>query len=412
MVREELYFEAGEVDRGLYERIEKEAESGEVGYYRLPDDEAGLCDAIDAWMKRSEFDWVRDIVVVGIGGSSLGTKAIDSLLAHTERRNRRRLRFLENVDPIEQQAITKSLRLEESLFIVISKSGSTIETTSHFKYLLEHFGVSFEDESFKRHFLFITDGGSPLDRFGGEYGLQVFHIPHNVGGRFSVLSAVGLVPLALAGYDIRALLAGAKALKDSFFAGNKDSLLKKATHYAVERERFSINVLFSYGSAFREFNSWYVQLWAESLGKIDASGNRTGLTPVGLIGSVDQHSFLQLIIEGPKNKTVTMIEVDDFGIHPKIPEISLPYLEKTDYINGKGFDTLLNAQCDATMRSIIDQGISVDRLVVDRLDEWHAGYLIFYYEVLTSLTGLLLGVNTYDQPGVELGKRILKAKFS
>ncbi|OQX74075.1 MAG: glucose-6-phosphate isomerase [Campylobacteraceae bacterium 4484_4] len=412
MIRQELFFDTKRPDADLYDRLAREARSGEVGYYRLPEDPQGVCDEIAAYIEKDDIKSCRTIVVVGIGGSSLGTKAIDRLLFHTSNRNKKRLLFLENVDPIEQQSIMKGLKLDESLFIIISKSGSTIETTSHFKYLLEHFNLSFEDERFKRQFVFITDSGSPLDRFGAKYGLKVFHIPHNVGGRFSVLSAVGLLPLALVGYDIKALLSGAKTLKDSFFAKNEDLMVKKAHYYATHAGQYPINVLFSYGSAFEEFNAWYVQLWAESLGKIDKNGERRGLTPVGLIGSVDQHSFLQLIIEGPKNKTVTMIKIEDFETDPKIPDISLPYLEKTDYINGHGFGELLGAQCDATMQSIVDQGVSVDRLVIERLDEKSAGYLIFYYELLTSLTGALLEVNTYDQPGVELGKQILKSKFS
>ncbi len=411
MIKEELFFQTQEAQRELYDLLAQEARSGEVGYYALPDDEVGLCDAIDAW--RSECaERYRNIVVVGIGGSSLGTKAIDTLLAHTPERNDKRLLFLENVDPIAQRTVLEGISFEESLFIVISKSGSTIETTSHFKYLLGHYGVGLDERRFREHFLFITDAGSPLDRFGNDYGVRVFHIPHNVGGRFSVLSAVGLVPLALLGYDIRALLLGAKGLKDSFFAQKEDLLLRKAAYYAAHKEEVPINVLFSYAEAFREFNAWYVQLWAESLGKIDRNGKRTGLTPIGLIGSVDQHSFLQLIVEGPKNKTVTMLKVEEFGLKSEIPDISLPYLEGTDYINTHTFDELLNAQCDATMQSIMEQGVSVDRLSLGRLDAPTVGRLIFYFELLTSLTGALLGVHTYDQPGVEHGKRILKERFS
>ena len=415
MIKRELFFpETAKEDEigGAYDALLAEMESGRVGYYRLP--ESDMLMRIEAFVDDYDFEakGIENVVVIGIGGSSLGSKAVESLLRHTPQRNSRRVLFLENVDPVEMAAQLKDLKFEESFFIMISKSGSTIETTSHVKYLIDRFDAPIESERFRDRFAFITDADSPLDRLGRDIGVPVFHIPHNVGGRFSVLSAVGLLPLTLLGYDTRAMLAGARALKDSFFARKEDMLVAKAHHYATHSRQFPINVLFSYGSAFREFNAWYVQLWGESLGKIDRTGAHVGMTPVGIIGSVDQHSFLQLLIEGPRDKTVTMLKVVDFETPLTIPEVSLPHLEQTDYINGHTFNELLGAQCDATMESIMQQGISVDRIEIGRLDVYNTGYLIFYFELLTSLCGHFLGIDTYNQPGVELGKRILKAKFT
>ncbi len=415
MIKRELCFETQADEMTIaeaYDALFAEMESGKAGYYLLP--ESDMVSRIDAFIDTYDFDarGIRNIVVIGIGGSSLGTRAIDTLLRHTSSRNGRRLVFFENVDPLEISDNLADLRFEESFFIMISKSGSTIETTSHVKFLLAHFEVSIDSERFREHFAFITDADSPLDQFGKDAEVPVFHIPHNVGGRFSVLSAVGLLPLRLLGYDTRALLAGAGALKNSFFERKEDLLVLKAHHYAKHHKEVPINVLFSYGSSFRDFNAWYVQLWGESLGKKRSDGTHVGLTPVGIIGSIDQHSFLQLLIEGPRDKTVTMIKVDDFEKEIEIPDISLPHIEKTDYINGHTFQELLNAQCDATMESIMQQGISVDEIEMGRLDEYNVGYLIMYYELLTSLCGHFLGVNTYDQPGVELGKQILKEKFA
>ena len=415
MIKRELCFETQAEETTIaeaYDALFAEMESGKAGYYLLP--ESDTVSRIDAFIDTYDFDakGIRNIVVIGIGGSSLGTRAIDTLLRHTPSRNARRLVFFENVDPLEIADNLADLRFEESFFIMISKSGSTIETTSHVKFLLAHFEISIDSERFREHFAFITDADSPLDQFGKDIGVPVFHIPHNVGGRFSVLSAVGLLPLQLLGYDTRALLAGAGALKTSFFERKEDLLVLKAHHYAKHHKEVPINVLFSYGSSFRDFNAWYVQLWGESLGKKRFDGVHVGLTPVGIIGSIDQHSFLQLLIEGPRDKTVTMIKVDDFEKEITIPDISLPHIEKTDYINAHTFQELLNAQCDATMESIMQQGISVDKIEMGRLDEYNVGYLIMYYELLTSLCGHFLGVNTYDQPGVELGKQILKEKFA
>lgn len=393
-----------------YSAIIEEADSGDIGYYLLPEDNETL-EQIETFCQEYGFEAIKNVVVIGIGGSSLGTKAIDHMLSHTQNRNDKNLIFMENVDPNEIERNLKHVRFEESFFIMISKSGGTIETTSSVKYIVDKYGVSFESEAFKKHFAVITDPLSPLDLFAKEQGLTSFHLPLNVGGRFSVFTPVGLLPLCILGYDVKKMLEGAWRLKTSFFNKEEDTLVKKAHYYATNQERLPINVLFSYSSSFTYFNDWYVQLWGESLGKLDRDGTRVGLTPIGLVGSIDQHSFLQLIIEGPQNKTVTMIKVEDFENEMTIPDVSIPHLEKTNFINNHSFNTLINAQCDATMQSIKDQDVDVDMLCLPRLDEFNVGELIFYYELLTSLTGYFLNVNTYDQPGVELGKVILKEKF-
>ncbi len=411
MIKTELFFK-DEVNESkitsLYGSIFDEAKSGEIGYYHLPDSNIAQ---IEQFCKSKKPEKIKNIVILGVGGSSLGVKAIDLMLSHTSNRNDKNLIFLENVDPVEITQKSKDLNLHDSLFIVTSKSGSTIETTSILKFLLDKFELSFDDKRFCDHFVFITDENSPLDKWAKDFDITTFYIPQNVGGRFSVLSAVGLLPLGLVGYDIKALLEGAKSLKESFFNQNEDELLKKAIVYTQNAKTIPINVLFSYSSSLKYFNDWLVQLWAESLGKIDYDGERVGLTPVGLVGAIDQHSFLQLIIQGVKNKSVTMIKVKNFQNDLKIPDIKLPNLDKVDFINNHTFNELLNAQCDASMQSIIEQGVRVDLIEIDSLSEQSAGYMIYYYELLTSLCGVLLNINTYDQPGVEQGKVILKEKF-
>ena len=412
MVENKLLFEsqAHEEDiSSLYDAIFNESSSGDVGYYDLPDVNSAL--EIKEYCQSFKDLEIKNIAILGIGGSSLGTKAIDKLLEHGKNRNEIKTIYFENVDPNEIINNFKNLSFEDTLFIVISKSGGTIETTSHLKFILHTFDISLESEEFRKHFVFITDENSPLDKFGSDFGIKRFYIPKNVGGRFSVFSPVGLLPLHILGYDIDKLLEGAKVLKDSFFKKKEDDLCKKAYFYANNHDSIPINILFSYSSSFEYFNDWYVQLWGESLGKINIDGSKVGLTPIGVIGSIDQHSFLQLVIEGSMDKSVTMIKVKDFENNITIPDISLPYLEKNDFINNHTFSELINSQCDATMQSIIEQKIPVDTIELEKLDEMRAGYMIFYYELLTSLVGSLLQVNTYDQPGVELGKVILKKKF-
>lgn len=388
--------------------IKKEKESGRIGYYTLPETSLAIIDelALDSESNTlvSEGN-IKDIVVIGIGGSSLGIKAVDSLLAAKNDRPAK-LHFFENSDPVNISKTLGKLTKESSLFIVISKSGGTIETTSIFKTVIAHFDLDLKGVDNER-VMAITDAGSSLSQFADSYGIKQFNIPDNVGGRFSVLSAVGIVPLTLAGYDTRALLGGAGVFLDRLFAGEEKHLLEKACYYFEHAKDLSINVLFSYANDLENLTKWYVQLWGESLGKIDQSGNSVGMTPIGLIGAVDQHSFLQLVIEGPKDKTVTFINVDDFENDLTIPNISLKHIEKTDFINGRTFNELINAQCDATRQSLVDNGVPTDGITISRIDEENIGAMIIYYELLTSLIGSMLKINTYDQPGVELGKIIL-----
>ena len=169
-------------------------------------------------------------------------------------------------------------------------------------------------------------------------------------------------------------------------------------------------MLFSYDSRLKAFNEWYIQLWAESLGK-RRGYKRMGLTPVGLVGSADQHSFLQLIMDGPKDKSVTFLKVAAKN-EITVPDINLEFLENCDFANNLSVSFIQNSQSTATLQALKSENISVDEITLSRLDEWHAGALIYYYELLTSACGVMLGVNTYDQPGVELGKMLLKKMLS
>ena len=414
LVKQELFFKDdiknSQIDE-LFQRVENELNSDKIGYYHLPNNQSKSLKEIETFINSKDLELIKNIVILGVGGSSLGVKAIETMLTHSKNRNDKRLIFLENVDPIEIEKKSRDLKLSNSLFILTSKSGSTIETTSILKYLFGKFKLSCSDEKIKENFIFITDENSPLDLWAKTLDIKTFHIPKNVGGRFSILSPVGLVPLALLGYEIKEILNGALDLKRSFFAKKEDQILKKAIYLVANEKNYPINVLFSYSSSLRYFNDWFVQLWAESLGKIDKNKKRRGLTPIGLIGSLDQHSFLQLIIEGVKNKIVTMIKIKNFQSNLKIPDIKLPNLSKVDFINNHTFQELINAQCDATKKSIIEQDIDLDLIEIDTLNEQSVGYMIYYYELLTSLCGILLEINTYDQPGVEYGKRILKEKF-
>jgi glucose-6-phosphate isomerase len=382
-----------------FQNIQSEVDN--IGYYNLVHQDISHIQAFDI------SDEIDTIAVIGIGGSSLGAKAIYEFIKPIKPL-KRELIFFESTDPINIQNTLKAIDINKTHFIVISKSGTTIETIAIFKYI-------YSLQSDINYYTFITDSGSKLESFAKNQNANIFLLPPNVGGRFSVLSVVGLLPLSLCGIDIQQLLAGARDISSSFFDNGyiQKSLLNKASFYAKNHARYHINCLFAYSEALSCFTQWYVQLWGESLGKRQKhSAFHVGLTPVGLIGPKDQHSFLQLIMEGTRDKTVTFIKIKDFENDLKIPSITLTSLESMDIINDISFSQLIDMQCDSITQAIESQGdIPLDSITIDKANEYNIGSLIFYYELLTSLVGTLIDVDTYNQPGVELGKVILKQKL-
>lgn len=382
------------------EVVKDEMQSDRVGYYKLPT----LSLQFIEQLKEIDTSTFEQIVIMGIGGSSLGIKAINTILRPITP-NAKEIIFFENSDPLTITENLVKIKKEKACFFLISKSGSTIETTSTFKTIVDYCKIDMDADN--NRIFAITDKDSSLSIFAQHHKFHEFNIPDNVGGRFSVLSAVGVVPLALAGYDMTKLLNGAEGFISRFFDSKENHLLEKAYSFYENSKTQSINVVFSYADRLEDLTKWYVQLWGESLGKIDQNGNRVGLTPIGIIGAVDQHSFLQLVIEGPKDKSLTFINIEDFKNDLLVPDITLYGIEKTNFINNKSFTTLINAQCEATMQSVIQSGVNTDAITLDFISENNIGELIVYFELLTSLLGAMFKVNTYNQPGVELGKQIL-----
>ena len=380
----------------ILDKLKKEVES--IGYYKLPFADTSK---IKEFAKSVD---KKNIVVIGIGGSSLGTSAIYDFL---KRKNSLKpLHFLETTDPIDITGKLNSLNLNDTLFIAISKSGTTVETIAIVKYLSSILELN------RDNFMVISENDTPLMHFAKSNSMNSFEIPKDVGGRFSLFSSVGLLPLATVGVDIDNMLNGAKKIYSSFFNQKKiyDILMEKARFIVENKSRFNINILFSYSSALEGFNKWYVQLWAESLGKININGTRQGLTPIGLIGPVDQHSFLQLIMQGVRDKTVTFIKVADFEEQIIVPK-NTP-IKELNYLEGVSFSKLIDMQADATIEAVDKENdIPYDVITIDRVDEYNIAELIFKYELLVSIIGVFLQIDTYDQPGVESGKLILKSKL-
>mgnify|MGYP003998796071 FL=1 len=382
----------------IFERLK--AERKEVGYYDLPYQNTTYIQDYAKTISKTH------IVVVGIGGSSLGARAIYEFLLPSNTYDKDLL-FLETIDPLEIKHSLRSTNLDDTQFVIISKSGNTIETISLFKYL--NFLVTIDNSNCT----IISEAKSKLTKFANDNNIKTFDLAENIGGRFSVFSVVGMVPLAMVGVDIDNLLNGCKRVSDSFFKQTEyyKPIIRKARFLVENKGRFNINAIFSYSSSLESFNKWYVQLWAESLGKININDTRQALTPIALIGPVDQHSFLQLIIDGVRDKTVTFIKIDNLKDDTIVPRSANSKFNDLDfeYIEGLSFNELLNKQADATIKSVEEQkDIPCDVVTISTVDEYNIAKLMFSYQLMVSVIGQFLQINTYDQPGVEHGKTILK----
>ena len=383
----------------IFEGIKKEIES--IGYYNLPLQDTSIYKDFAKTVQQ------KHVAIIGIGGSTLGTIAIYNFLKKANSYDKK-LHFFESTDPMDIQSRLSKLELEDTLFIVISKSGTTIETISLFKYF--HTLTKID----KNNCVIVSESDSKLTSYANTHQMKTFEIPKDVGGRFSVFSAVGLLPLSIVGIDIDNLLKGAKKVRNSFFEQTEfyEPIMQKARFLVENKAKFNINVLFSYSSSLEGFNKWYIQLWGESLGKLNVNNTRQALTPIGLIGPVDQHSFLQLIAEGKRDKTVTFVKVNDFEEDTIIPSNTLDGFEDLEYVDGLKFAELIEAQANATIEAIENmQDVPCDVITIDKVDEYNIAALMFNFQLLTSIVGKFVQINTYDQPGVEAGKIILKDKL-
>ncbi len=390
--------------RNAHEEVLADRQQGILGFYDLPgQDISHITDYV------SRLDPAFDtMVVLGIGGSALGNKALYSALK-TERELPRKVLVYDNVDPVFLTEILAQLNLDTTIFNVITKSGTTAETMAGYMILTDIVKRRFPDD-YKRRIVITTDREKGfLRQVIRDEGYHSFVVPDNVGGRFSVLTDVGLLSSAFAGMDIHALLGGAAAMRDRCAnpaIESNPAYLNGLLHYHYMREGRNISVMMPYSNSLYDFADWYRQLWAESLGKRrDTRGREVlvGQTPVKALGTTDQHSQVQLYAEGPMDKVFTFLTVDSFQhdyvipqLHPQRPEVS--------YLGGKKLSELLNAEALATSIALSKAGRPNAILKFPALDEHHLGEFIMLYEIQTVFTGKLLHIDPLDQPGVEAGK--------
>lgn len=359
------------------------------------------------------------VVVIGIGGSDLGARAIFKALKHhfynqlAEAHSKRKLYFTgDTTDPDELSNLSDVLNLSKTLFLAVSKSGNTIEQASAFIYFRDLIRQMLGKGSELNHFVFLTDPESgTLHELSKEFGYKTIDIPSDVGGRFSVLSSVGMIPAHLIGLKVEEFLNGAADLDKELSVESKlkEELLKLiALQYLYYKNGKNISVLMPYKYSLSEFAKWFRQLWAESLGKrLNTSGQEVfeGITPIAALGPTDQHSQLQLYNEGPNDKVFTFINVET----PKV-DLSLPGnidLRAFDFLSGHKFQKVLDLEMQTTIYSLTKNQRPNATITLPSLDEYHLGQLFYFFEVGVVLMGSLLDINPYDQPGVELSKNAM-----
>jgi glucose-6-phosphate isomerase len=417
--------EAGASFTAAHKAVVDQHAAGTLGFLDLPDDRAlhkQTLDFIQRQRQRKGDDVLTDVVVLGIGGSALGPIALRTslcapqwnLLDDSARGGKPRLHVLDNVDPANISALLARLDFRRSLFIVTSKSGGTAETMAQYLVIRARLTAALGDEKGKERLVFVTDPEKgALRAIARSEKVTALDIPANVGGRFSVLTPVGILPAALVGIDTTQLLDGAADMRTRCASGvignNIAGTFAALQFLADQRHGRNIQVLMPYSDALRDMADWFVQLWAESLGKHRTPGDPgVGPTPLGALGATDQHSKVQLFMEGPPDKTVTFIEVDEGSTDVEIPKLHQDIPELA-YLGGHRLSELLDIERRATAGALAVRGRPNMTLTLDRVDAWHVGALLMFLEMATAYAGHLYGVNAFDQPGVELGKQFTYA---
>jgi glucose-6-phosphate isomerase len=412
---------AAAVDRTAALRTE-----GAIGFLDLPD-RGELAQQVMQYARDLSPE-IDTMVVLGIGGSSLGPHALYSALGRPFDPLRprapgmpRRLLFPDNADPATFAAVLELCPPERTLFNIVTKSGSTAETAAQTLVLFDHLERTLGLDGLRQRVVVTTSPASGvLRQVAQELRLPAFDIPDNVGGRFSVLSAVGLLPAAVAGLDVTGLLAGARRMRDRVIDGaaardlrrNPALLLASLLYLHDTAHRRPMVVMMPYVDALYDTADWFRQLWAESLGKersVTGSVVHTGPTPIAARGATDQHSQLQLYAEGPGDKAFLFLGVHKRGVELDMPAGRLAHLPEYAYLGGRGMGELLDAEMRGTISSLTRRERPSATLLLDRVDAEALGELLLLLEAATAFAGPLYGVDPYDQPGVEEAKRLAYA---
>lgn len=358
-----------------------------------------------------------DFVLLGIGGSALGPIAVQQALCHMHYnllpksvRKRPRVFVEDNIDPERMAALLDIIDVERTMFNVITKSGSTSETMAQFLIITGLLEERLGNKDIYKHIIVTTDEHKGnLIKIALEHNIKTYYVPDGVGGRFSELSPVGLLAAAVCGIDIKALLLGAQLMDEICSSddiwGNPAYMLA-ALQVAAMKKGCNISVMMPYADSLKYMADWYAQIWAESLGKrVDVNGNEvfTGQTPVKALGVTDQHSQVQLYTEGPFDKVVTFLTVENYRSSIVIPE-KFNEIPDVSFLGGHTLNELISAEQHATEYALYKNKRLSHKITLPEVNAFTIGQLLYFFEIMTAFAGELLEINAFDQPGVEEGK--------
>lgn len=370
--------------------------SPETGFFHLPQNKGLLSDTKKVFEK---FQNKKYFIHVGIGGSALGP---DMFLKALGSNKGVEFIFVNNIDPDDLHRQLAKVKINEALIYIVSKSGTTAETVAAMSILAGELNkAGIKEEQYKDYFVFCTDPEKgDLRKLGKAWNVETLSVPSNIGGRFSVLTPVGFLPMLFAGINPDRVLKGAADLQKKLADKTEGQDFFKLANWikVLHDQGIRQTVMMPYSSLLKEYSAWFVQLWAESLGK-----QGKGMTPIPAYGATDQHSQMQLFMEGPEDKTLFLIEVEkfqyDFDLKNSIDGDSFKTLSPFSLA------TLMKAEFEGTLAALQENKRHVVHLKIDQVNEESLGQLILFSECLTVLMGRMLKVDPFNQPGVEAGKK-------
>lgn len=399
-----------------FENIQQNRGTGMMGWTELPYNQEDIVKDIlnTAKQIQEKFEY---FVVLGIGGSALGPLALHQAIKHLrynelpkeKRGNCPKLYVEDNVDPERMASLLDIIEPEKTCFNVVTKSGSTSETMAQYLIIWDLLKQKLGDRA-KDHIIATTDAAKGnLIKLVKQEGFKHFVIPAGVGGRFSELCPVGLLPAAVCGIDIKVLLSGAAymdSLCNSADIYKNPALMAAVTQYIAMEKGMNISVMMPYADSLKLMADWYCQLWGESLGKrFNLNGEEVfvGQTPVKALGITDQHSKIQLYTEGPFDKVITFLGVDSYRTDVPIPQ-GCEDIPDVNFLSGHSMAELIKAEQTATEYAVAKSGKLSRTITLPQVNEFTMGQLLFFFELETAYAGAMLNINTFDQPGVEEGK--------
>ena len=403
-------------------KVESKRGQGMQGWMDSPYNQDEVVARINAVAKKVQ-DSCENFVVLGIGGSALGPIAVFTALKHLyynelPRSVRKGPRFyvIDNVDPERMNALFDIIDIENTVFNVITKSGATSETMSQYLIIMDMLTKKLGDKAKDRIIATTSETKGNLIKLANELKLETFYIPEGVGGRFSELCPVGLLPAAVIGIDIAELLRGAREMDEKCKVADiaqNPALAIALLQYISMKNGKNIGVMMPYADSLKYIADWYCQLWAESLGKeVDLDGNMVniGQTPVKALGVTDQHSQVQLYNEGPFDKVITFLEVDNFRSECQIPN-GCETFPDVNFLCGHSLNELMTKELHATRYNLTQRGRANYTISMDVVNEYNIGALLYLMQLQTAYAGAMFNIDTYNQPGVEGGKNATYALF-